>query len=383
MIDLKAESYSQASAKSPNHLPGLDVLRGWAALTIATVWHFGALTGNKDSHPVFGQDGIFMTDGYLGVDLFFMLSGMVIAHVYLDAISNEKISVYKYMLKRIARIWPLHLLTLNLAALFFWLNFKVLGETVSTCKFETYDYFMNVLFLQSSWFSRGCSFNAPSWTLSIEMFLYLSFFLVTVLVRLKAWSYFVIALIGFWMITGPQNWGLTPNYGRGFFAFYLGVVGLPYFLTFVSYLRRIPFANCMIILATLMAYFVFAVYFRYDVIGFNSDKYQVFDFRYMQYRVLFYDVFFFPALICLFAGVVVAIGENWLTRFLGNVSFSSYLIHIPLIFMLKLVMGVLGIDLEVFNSITGWLIFIFILLGVSHVSFTKLEVPAKRWISGF
>lgn len=88
----------------------LDLLRGVAALAVATL-HYAAITG---SPPVFPH-------AYLAVDMFFALSGFVIAHAYGSQLTDGA-SVSRFMVRRLVRLYPLYLL----GSLLGW--FLILGE---------------------------------------------------------------------------------------------------------------------------------------------------------------------------------------------------------------------------------------------------------------
>ena len=50
--------------------------------------------------------------GYLGVELFFVLSGFILSHVYLHAFAEKRFSYRGFLWARIARVYPLHIFTL-------------------------------------------------------------------------------------------------------------------------------------------------------------------------------------------------------------------------------------------------------------------------------
>jgi peptidoglycan/LPS O-acetylase OafA/YrhL len=57
----------------------------------------------------------FVEKGYLAVDLFFMLSGFVLTHVYRRAFSEGITKHYRqFLLVRVARLYPLHIMVLLL-----------------------------------------------------------------------------------------------------------------------------------------------------------------------------------------------------------------------------------------------------------------------------
>ena len=106
--------------------------------------------------------------GYVGVSFFFVLSGFILSYSYKQKILGNGLSFLKYALLRLARLTPLHFLTaLPFVALAFY------KADVSLLKIV-----INLSYLQS-WIPNSTyyfSFNAPSWSLSNEMFFYICFF---------------------------------------------------------------------------------------------------------------------------------------------------------------------------------------------------------------
>jgi peptidoglycan/LPS O-acetylase OafA/YrhL len=80
----------------------LTGVRGVAAVVIV-VYHFGEV-------PLHGRGtGSFfhLPHGYLAVDLFFMLSGFVMAYIYREAFQSERAQHYRdFLVKRVARLYP-------------------------------------------------------------------------------------------------------------------------------------------------------------------------------------------------------------------------------------------------------------------------------------
>src|SRR6188768_1996982 len=81
-------------------IPGLTGLRGIGALWVL-LFHWAGLRQWGREAPVLGF-------GYLGVDLFFLLSGFVLTHVYLRRLSLDWASYRQFLLLRFARIYPLY-----------------------------------------------------------------------------------------------------------------------------------------------------------------------------------------------------------------------------------------------------------------------------------
>ena len=92
-------------------LQSLTPLRGIAALWVV-LYHYAVLY-LPSLHP---ENYTQLLDkGYLAVDLFFILSGFVLAHVYHDAfVRAAGACFWKFLFARIARLYPLHLFVLSL-----------------------------------------------------------------------------------------------------------------------------------------------------------------------------------------------------------------------------------------------------------------------------
>src|ERR1017187_3429792 len=93
------------------YLSNLTPLRGIAALLVA-VFHFEMAIARF----VPAQQTMFFEKCYLMVDLFFVMSGFLILHVYGDSfmLSITKANLRKFIVARFARIYPLHCFSLML-----------------------------------------------------------------------------------------------------------------------------------------------------------------------------------------------------------------------------------------------------------------------------
>ena len=125
--------------------------------------------GNPDKY----QDiyNTWFYEGYSGVTFFFILSGFILAHSYQDRLVNHTTATTDFFIYRIARIIPLHWLTLLLAI------FLLRTSNDNYDFFSTSSFLANALLLQA-WFSDiniAFSYNLVSWSLSDEMFFYAMF----------------------------------------------------------------------------------------------------------------------------------------------------------------------------------------------------------------
>lgn len=116
-----------------------------------------------------------VTKGYLGVEVFFVLSGFILSHVYLDAAgSGEGFSYRGFLWARIARVYPLHLVTLaGMIAL--GAGATVAGLSVSDSLLDWRSLPAHLSMTHAWGLASSAAFNHPSWSISAEWFAYLGF----------------------------------------------------------------------------------------------------------------------------------------------------------------------------------------------------------------
>lgn len=203
----------------------LDGLRGVCALLVCILHarilsHFYALD--------------FIRNAYLFVDFFFVLSGFVICASY-----NQKLKVkqdlFKFTVKRIGRIWPLHILMLLAMLMIELSKFLILsqssvesGSEAFIGRFSIESLFSNIFLLHSIGLHDSLTWNNPSWSISVEFFTYIFFALAIYFFRnnLKHIAILVVLLsFSILCFINPENMDVTYDYGifRCLFGFFVGV----------------------------------------------------------------------------------------------------------------------------------------------------------------
>ncbi|WP_319411479.1 acyltransferase [uncultured Cohaesibacter sp.] len=132
------------------------------------------------------------------LDLFFIISGFLIWIHYAQRLTSLG-SYGVFLLRRLARLYPLHLLTLGIFC-FAWLIILVAGLDVELTDYYSLPELLRQLLLVNAWgLSDGLAFNFVSWSLSAEWFCYLTLPVILFIYR-KAGLVGLIALLGFCVV---------------------------------------------------------------------------------------------------------------------------------------------------------------------------------------
>lgn len=153
------------SAPDRAELPALTGVRAVAAISVVC-WHSSGL----NSGPQFP-----FTHAYLGVDLFFILSGFVISYVYWDDFARRGLAAYpRFVALRVARLWPAHM---AMVAVF--IGLAAAATFLAGRPFPTdlviEELPLHLLLIHNWGLIEQTRINFPSWSVSAEFFAYLLF----------------------------------------------------------------------------------------------------------------------------------------------------------------------------------------------------------------
>lgn len=154
----------------------IDALRGIAAAVIALIFHQHFILGRYRTGPLDGLPGFawIHTYGWSMVDLFFVISGFIFAHVYLTD-GRMNVSLRAFTKARFARLYPLHFVMLLVAALVLATGRPATGPNITA---DPWHFVLNLLMLQESGLNSTMSFNVPAWSISVECICYAAFFVL-------------------------------------------------------------------------------------------------------------------------------------------------------------------------------------------------------------
>jgi peptidoglycan/LPS O-acetylase OafA/YrhL len=307
---------ASSSKKATRRFLTLDALRGVGAIAVMA-GHAGILL-NAYMPP-------FM---YLSVDMFFVLSGFVLAHAY-DGKFAEGLSVWAFLKARIARLYPIYLIGLVLG---------LAGAAVSNTHALTraralLSFFFGLFALPSPPVETlGALFplNGPFWSLFFEFWVAnLAFALFwrkmhgRLLLAVILGSASILAFLG--LRFGGLDFGWTWHQFPG------GLVRVCYsFFAGVALLRLHARQRHSFAVPSWLCLFIFAAIVLLPLQGPMKALYEV-----------FIVLLVFPILIYFGAGAVER--RPQIGKVLGDASYAIYAVHRPLLAILLWPLGMMGV----------------------------------------
>lgn len=334
---------------------GLDALRGLAALAVV-LRHYQlfflpapdtlASPAVLAAQPLFGLLGPVYSHGQWAVQFFWILSGFVFAAVYAGTDPGPR-----FFRSRFARLYPLHFLTLLVVAGLQALSVRLTGGPQFMANNDAWHFVLN-LFMATGWAGDGTmSFNGPIWSVSVEILIYVLFWMVLPwLFRAGLAGPLVFALLFRVALTQSNSMIL--------------VCGLLFFAGSAIYvLHRAKPVGTQLALAAMMLGAAGLL------IAFNAG------------RGLFMGICLGFAGLILFAAALEPRLARPLApvRWLGDASYGIYLWHIPLQITLMLL---LPDPVATMRQPLALLLYLAAVIAIACVSFTVFERPARRWING-
>lgn len=332
---------------------------------------------------------LLLSRGYLGVSLFFVLSGFILTYTYIDPDrATLRSSTRDFWWARIARIYPVYLAAL-LISLPIFVVFRVVMAVPDERPAALMSATLTPLLLQAWWPSAATQWNTPGWSLSVELFFYALFPVFAVWLARRRHVVRASALLWVACLIPPSMYLALAAGDRGASSFdhyfwqqavkltpvvHLGELAIGV-AAGLAFLRRGPaaFSSRAFSLGVPIALVVALLV----VVG--SDR--------LPYE-LCHDGLLAP----LWAALILrlASGDGWATRLLGSqpmvrlgeASYALYLVHSPLLGYQRLLRGLLKARYPELATASALqlLAFLAVALGLSFLLFRRVEEPARRLI---
>lgn len=299
------------------------------------------------------------------MQIFWALSGFVFFSAYYDRIRSGALTGGRFAQNRLARLYPLSIATLLIVAVLQYVYFSqhgaffVYGENNA-------DAFFLQLFMISSWGpGYHYSFNGPVWSVSVEILIYIIFFLLIrsrlrlVVVHAIVWPVVIVLLLlgG----TLPFIWAL------GFF--FAG--GIAYSLSRLSTTGK---RSALVAAGSVAAILVVVFAVRPLLIVLILDA--------TAYRTTLLLLVLIPVLLLLSLWRPKSTVINTGAQVLGNLTYSSYLLHFPIQLAIVIGFGAAGAHIP-WTDNRFFLIFFAVVLGLSYACYRFFERPVENRINGY
>ena len=338
------------------YIPEIDVLRAIAVFSVI-FFHYQI--------PYFNG-------GYVGVDIFFVISGFLITNIIYKKIQNNKFSLLEFYKKRSRRILPV-LFFVIIISNFFFLNLNLSEQEANNLKDSSLAsilFFSNIYFFFNSGYFALSSELQPlihTWSLAVEEQFYIFFpiFLIIFLKykKINIGTLILSIIILFILLTNylekiaptlnfyspiSRSWALLIgslisiyfNKINKFFSkkqkvllFYLGFILIS--LSIITFDKKTPYPS---------------VYSLLPVIG-------------SALIIMFYN----------FSGILKKVFHNRTLVFLGLISYSLYLWHQPVLVFIKY-----HLIHPIYYGVEVKILALAIILILSYLSYQFIEIPFRK-----
>jgi peptidoglycan/LPS O-acetylase OafA/YrhL len=343
-------------------------LRGLAAFAVV-LWHYqhfffvapDRLTPGfvRSALPFYSIFWPFYEYGAFAVEIFFVLSGFVFYFVYSNAIKTGKVSAYEFTIFRFSRLYPLHFVTLIFVAALQYLSRFSLGSSIVYSNNDAWDFLLNIFFVSHWGLERGLSFNGPTWSVSIEILLYVGFFALVSFAGRSLLTAALAMVVGFFL--GKYTKGSISDIGWGFYCFFAGGIA------FIAWEKLRYRLTPLLLLLTAILVLILSV----------SICYEFFRTRYAMMS-LFGG--FLPSAVFLLAAVQNAWHDaGRRLRLVGNITYATYLLHFPIQLTIIYITTYYGVVIT-YNDPFMIILFLAIVIGISIPTYYLFERPAQSFL---
>jgi peptidoglycan/LPS O-acetylase OafA/YrhL len=353
----------------------LDILRGFASVGVV-LWHYqgfyfvspGKLPAAFDPsvQPFYWLFGVFYTQGWRMVELFFVLSGFVFYHQYHDKVKANEVSASRFFVLRFSRLYPLHFLTLILVAIGQIMAFGATGEYIIYSCNDPARFMLNALFV-SEWVPasfRCWSFNGPIWSVSVEVFIYIIFFIFAKNLPDGTWKRLLVT--GVLITIGAIVFRLGGFHliGEPLMCFFSGVLACQVWTLIKR--ENISIEKAIAALIVFMVALVAYQFFR----GINS---------------LIIGLLLFPSFVLVLALIQTSFYKaGTRVKIIGDITYATYLMHFPLQLLVIFCAKTNNINIDYSNNLI-FLAFFAVLFIICVPTYYLFELPMqrilRRWLS--
>jgi peptidoglycan/LPS O-acetylase OafA/YrhL len=339
----------------------LDGLRGTAAISVV-IWHANQRIGNSTWLP----------SGYLAVDLFFILSGFVLAYAY-DRRFAGGMTAFEFARIRVIRLYPLYILGMVLPIITTFWSWATGHIGFASPRLFAFALPANLLMLPVPPCCVRATFlfplNAPAWSLFFELLINIAFastwrwlsIRVVILICVTAAIFLICVDYQYRGLSDGWGWSsFTVGTARVFFSFPLGVLIFRATRSW-THVRVSPLLLCLLLIFLLW------------VPAPNGGKRFLYDLLCVTVAL--------PLVVILASLVDVSAKWTAAFSFLGKTSYAIYAIHWPAIFVASILIDSMpGASLAI-GSTSLIVALVAALVATAWLADKLYDDPIRRWLS--
>lgn len=300
--------------------------------------------------PFYAHLWRFYVQGLKAVPFFWTLSGFVFGYVYLNK-KNFQISAKKYFINRLSRLYPLHILTLLIVISIQLINKNFIGSYQIFPVGDLHRFFSHLFFI-SSWFNTVYDFNPPIWSVSLEILMYILFFILIKPLynkKLAIAAPLALTFIAMYKLHIDVSRVINPSIIPCAKFFFTGVVA---YLAFERFQK-----NHVFFLLTLIA-----------LIGSAKGT--------LQLNILF------PSILIMAAYADHILSDHFKVIFssFGNLTYAMYLLHVPIQLCILLFVYKFKLSFSIISSKIFFCTYLTAICFLSHLCFKYFERPLMVYI---
>ena len=301
----------------------------------------------------------YFEGGWLGVDLFFFISGYLISNKLLIGLRDQKQYLRKFFRNRFQRLTP-PIISLSVLTTIFSFNFL----SPSELKVHIDSTFYSLTYLSNFYFSELDFYNSPSnkyltmlhtWSLSVEEQFYILLPIIFIFVYKKnkklIFTLFLVFFVSLLISIISTSENIFYNTFARMWEFLFGVL----FMIYEKYFKKIKFKNIEYVGLLLILFSI--TYFGNGDINFILPK----------------AIILISAALFLIQNSNKPIIINSPIQTIGTISYSLYLFHQPIIAFLN----IQNDKISEVNSLFKFIVFIFLFL-ISYLNWYFVEQKLKR-----
>ena len=300
--------------------------------------------------------------GSYGVWFFWCISGFVFTNILV----NQKSTLLDFSIKRFARLYPLHFLTLLIITILEFYSLNNFGNhQIESNIYDLYHFILNLFFISEWGLQNGSSFNGVIWSVSIELPVYFAFFYIVYFFNKNLLIHVFIILIVLKLLlhTNLFHYHLKAC----FFYFLFGSA------IYLSCLKLVMYNKFLLTLS------IFGI-LSWPFLAYLED---LEDFKIIEN--------FLPTTLVLFGSLIIFAFfiEKYYTNigkklsFLGNASYAIYLTHLPVQIFILILFKLNFFEIQIFFSFNLFILYLILINIISILTFKYFENPIRKKINSF